>query len=236
MHSLIRFTLRITCATPLISIPSRNSAAAIAAQPSRRRPLRRAGRPELSLAWKAAMSGAASGFGPCRRPWTSSPPSSTAWAPTPPRSMPWSRGSKPWAWVAAETDLTLQLDLDEDRSGAAGVHDVVLGSHAAEIRRAGLLDQLARAAVGPGDRECAAGDRHDDVVVLMDVPSRGLAVCAERPCRDADALVVDRRCRPCSAHVPIVCASTQRPIPGRASARRRRARGAHCRRNQERTW
>src|ERR671915_218133 len=56
MHALIRFTLRITCATPLISIPSRNSAAAIAAQPSRGRPLQRAGRRELSLAWKAGIS------------------------------------------------------------------------------------------------------------------------------------------------------------------------------------
>src|SRR3981081_1662125 len=55
MHSLIRLTLKITCATPLISIPSRDSPAAIVAHPSRRRTRGPTGRPKfLALHGKQA--------------------------------------------------------------------------------------------------------------------------------------------------------------------------------------
>jgi len=70
-------------------------------------------------------------------------------------------------WTSA-----FELDLDEDRRRPAAIRHVVLRTDSADVRSTSFLLHLARRAVGLGDLERAAGDRHDDIVELVTMVAR----------------------------------------------------------------
>src|SRR6476659_8823693 len=87
--------------------------------------------------------------------------------------------------------LLLEFNFHEYRTGVGGVGDVVRGASTPSIGRPGVLRHLTGGAFGIDDREPAARHGHNDVVILVDVRTRGVTRPIERPTGDADLLIVD---------------------------------------------